>query len=172
VSAVSGTGPGREQRRSKEGRIVKKILATAAAAVAAVPMMLSGTAHAASAPDVQFQKIQYNAPGDPDGAWNLNGEYFRLYNWGGTELNLQGWKVTDASGNTYTFPEKWLYPTQYVDVHTGIGTATYYDRYWGRTSHVWNNTGYETATLISKWGTIRDTCTYYGSSLDNGFKWC
>lgn len=148
----------------------KKMLALAAAVGVALPLALTSTAQAAPTPQPVIEKIQYNAPGSPDGAWNLNGEYIRIRNTGTLELNLQGWKIKDAAGYTYTFPVKWLHPGQYVNVRTGSGTATYYERYWGRTAHVWNNTGYEKATLVSKWGTIRDTCTYYGTST--GFKWC
>jgi hypothetical protein len=46
-----------------------------------------------------------------------------------------------------------------VTVHTGSGTDTATDRYWGYGSPVWNNDG-DTATLRTADGTVVVEATY------------
>lgn len=55
-----------------------------------------------------------------------------------------------------------LKPGTSVTLHTGKGTNTATNLYWGRSSYVWNNTG-DTATLKNAAGTTEDTCNW-GSS--------
>jgi len=51
-----------------------------------------------------------------------------------------------------------------VMVHTGRGSSTTLNRYWGQDQYVWNNTG-DKATLTSKSGTVVDTCKWSGAGL-------
>jgi hypothetical protein len=48
-----------------------------------------------------------------------------------------------------------------VKIHTGLGTNTQTNRYWGRSWYVWNNTG-DRATLKNRAGTVIDRCSYSG----------
>ena len=73
---------------------------------------------------------------------NLNDEYVVFENTGDTALDLGGWTVEDEAGKTYTFPEGYrLDAGATVTLHTGSGTDTESDLYWGRDSAVWNNAG-------------------------------
>jgi micrococcal nuclease len=72
---------------------------------------------------------------------NLNDEYVTLTNTGDAALDLSGWTVSDDAGHQYTFAALTLDPSASVTLHTGSGTGTETDRYWGRTGAVWNNDG-------------------------------
>lgn len=73
---------------------------------------------------------------------NLNDEYVVFENTGDAALELGGWTVADEAGKTYTFPEGFrLDAGATVTLHTGSGTDTGSDLYWGRQSAVWNNDG-------------------------------
>src|SRR5262249_48729366 len=97
---------------------------------------------------VQFGKIQYDAPGtDTNKNSSLNGEWVGIHNYGTITKNLKGFTVRDASNHVYTFSSNFnLKPNAAVKIHTGKGTNTSTDRYWGRTSQVWGNNA-DKATL-------------------------
>ena len=83
-----------------------------------------------------------HADANGDDRQNLNDEYAVFENTGETALNLGGWTVTDAAGHTYTFPEGFtLNAGTTVTLHTGSGTDTESDLYWGSGTPVWNNGG-------------------------------
>jgi competence protein ComEC len=71
---------------------------------------------------------------------------------------LQGCAISDASIHVYTFPSFVLAAGATVTVHTGPGTNTAMDLYWGLGSSVWNNTG-DTATLKRPDGTVISSMT-------------
>ncbi|BFU42515.1 lamin tail domain-containing protein [Krasilnikovia sp. MM14-A1004] len=106
--------------------------------------------------DVQFTRIQYH------GRTGLNNEWFRLTNRTSKTINLKGWTVRDAAGNTYTFSSSFsLGAGKNVYVHTGKGTngkPNSVDRYWGKSAYVWNNGG-DTAYLRFGTRTI-DSCKW------------
>ncbi|WP_328462116.1 lamin tail domain-containing protein [Actinoplanes sp. NBC_00393] len=110
---------------------------------------------------VQFTRIQFNAPGkDTKKNKSLNGEYFRITNKTKKTINLKGWTVRDAAGNLYRFTTTLnLRAANSVIVRTGKGTSSSSLRYWGRTSHVWNNGG-DTAYLRTGAGKTIDTCRW------------
>ncbi len=113
---------------------------------------------------VQFTKIRYDAPGaDTRSTASLNGEWLRLTNRTRATIDLKGWRIRDAAGNTYTFATSHkLAAGKNVYVHTGKGTNGRPDaqhRYWNRTAHVWNNGG-DTATLRSPQGKVIDSCKW------------
>ena len=86
-----------------------------------------------------------DAPGNDNE--NLNEEYVTLRNDGDDAVDLSGWTVSDAAGATYTFAEgSELDPDASVTLHTGSGTDTDEDVYWGRGGAVWNNGG-DTVTI-------------------------
>jgi competence protein ComEC len=85
---------------------------------------------------------------------NLNDEYVVLENTGETTVDLGGWTLTDAADHTYTFPDGvTLAAGEQLTVHTGSGTDTETDLYWGRGSPVWNNDG-DTIIIRTTDGTI------------------
>lgn len=63
-------------------------------------------------------------------------------NTSGRTLALGGWTVEDRAGHTYTVPAGTvLAPDARLTLHTGVGTDTATDLFWGRESAVWNDTG-------------------------------
>jgi hypothetical protein len=114
------------------------------------------TPPAPKAGEVQFTKIQYHGPS------GLNNEWVRLTNKTSRTINLKGWTIKDAAGNTYTFSTSYsVGPGKYVYLHTGKGTNGKPDaqhRYWGKTAYIWNNGG-DTATLRAGSTTI-DSCKW------------
>jgi micrococcal nuclease len=70
---------------------------------------------------------------------NLNDEYlvFRVLVSG----SLLGYAVEDATGHRYEFPDRVLMKDQTLTLHTGSGTDTQTDLYWGSAGAIWNNDG-------------------------------
>jgi len=121
-----------------------------------------------AAGSVQFTRIQYNSPGTDTGSnTSLNGEWVRLTNKTSKTINLKTWTVRDASAHIYTFSATVnLAGGKSVTVHTGKGTSTSTDRYWGRAGsggYIWNNGG-DTATLRTGSGKTIDTCKWGAGS--------
>jgi endonuclease YncB( thermonuclease family) len=106
------------------------------------------TAYLYDPSDNLVQKLTYPAPysvsvskislsGD-----TLNDEYVDVTNDGSSKLDMSGWTLEDEAGYTYTFPDSFtLDAGATVRVHTGDGTDTSTDLYWGRGSGVWNDDG-------------------------------
>ncbi len=53
------------------------------------------------------------------------------------QVNMAGWTMTDGEGNQFTFPSLSLLSKGEVTVHTGRGTNTSTDLYWGQTEPRW-----------------------------------
>ena len=101
-----------------------------------------------------FRTMQCDAPGSPDDASNTNDEWVELVN-NGAAVDLTGWTVHDEGPNyTYAFSGLTLAPGGAVKVHTGSGTDTSTDLYWGRNQHVWNNTTMDIAYLVNPSGAL------------------
>lgn len=87
-------------------------------------------------------------------AENLNDEYIVLTNTGTQTIDLSGYVITDAAGHTYTVPDGvTLAPDATLTLHTGSGTDTETDLYWGSESPIWNNDG-DTITVTAPDGTV------------------
>jgi Lamin Tail Domain len=126
-------------------------------------------APASAAPCVRIYRIYYNSPGKDTGSnASLNAEFISLYNSCPTGRYLKAWKIRDAAGHTYTFGNYTLGGHGTVRVHTGQGSNTAADRYWGLGWYVWNNDG-DTAYLRDRSGTLLDTCSYNDRS--ESFSW-
>ncbi|MGN6688758.1 MAG: cell wall-binding repeat-containing protein [Actinomycetales bacterium] len=109
---------------------------------------------------VRISKVQYDSPGADDGSnTSLNAEYVVVSNTGSGTATLTGWTLHDAQSHVYDFPTFTLPAGTSVTVHTGAGTDTSANLYWGSGSYIWNNTG-DTATLSNASGTVVDTCTW------------
>ncbi len=67
---------------------------------------------------------------------SLTDEQVILTNLSG-QVNLAGWTMTDGEGNQYTFPSLSLLSNGEVTVHTGRGTDTPTDLYWGQSQSRW-----------------------------------
>jgi len=112
---------------------------------------------------VIFSRIQYDAPGTDSGSnGSLNTEFFKLKNTTKANINLNGWTVRDQQNIVYKFPSLTLRAGSELLVHSGKGTTTAINRYWGRAGkngYVWNNSG-ETAYLRTAANKQIDTCKW------------
>lgn len=74
------------------------------------------------------------------GAGTLDAEAVVVKYNGEGELDLTGWHLKDSQGAaTYTFPAFKLFKGGAVQVHTGNGTNTAIDLYWGQRNAVWQS---------------------------------
>ena len=120
---------------------------------------------------IQFRTIQYNAPGtDSNSNSSLNNEWVGVRNFGPASKKLKGFTVRDAQNNVYTFKGNfYLGPDKSVRIHTGRGTNTGTDVYWGRTSHVWGNER-DNAILRNADRLTKDACSW--TTRGTGVKAC
>lgn len=96
----------------------------------------------------------HNDPSGPDKEHGeptqLEREWVEIRNSSSTDVSMGGWTLEDTAGHEFTFDEEYVLPAgESVKVHTGSGTDSQSDRYWGRDAYVWNNEG-DTATLRSR----------------------
>ncbi|MDT3433949.1 lamin tail domain-containing protein [Haloarcula sp. 1CSR25-25] len=104
-----------------------------------------GTPAGNTSGDLVIDRVRADAAGDDRD--NLNDEYVVFRNAGADPLAMGGWTVADESGRTYVFPDGFtLDPDETVTLHTGSGTDTDTDRYWGSARPIWNNGG-DTVTV-------------------------
>lgn len=74
------------------------------------------------------------------------------------ELSLAGWQLEEENGSVYVFPavpNLTLFDNGAVYIHTGAGTDSVIDIYWGLTAPVWQSG--DTVILRDDQGNIRDT---------------
>ena len=107
---------------------------------------------------IRITALNYDAPGadhvDP------NGEWIELINEGDAPVDLEGYTLADEGPHTYTFGPFVLAPGATVRIHSGRGTDTPTERYWGLAGDaVWNNDG-DTAYLRDPAGTFVDAYAY------------
>jgi hypothetical protein len=106
---------------------------------------------------VRISSIQYDSPGSDDRTnSSLNAEWVRIHNYSTHRKTLTGWTLRDASRHVYRFPSFSLAAGTSVRVHTGRGTNSAKNLYWGSRAYVWNNTG-DKATLKNSAGTTMST---------------
>ena len=111
---------------------------------------------------VSIYRIYYDSPGSDTGSnSSLNAEWIQLRNGCTTGKVLTNWTIKDASVHKYTFGSYTLGASKMVKLHTGRGSNTSTDRYWGSAVYIWNNTG-DTAKLRNAAGTLIDKCGYSG----------
>jgi hypothetical protein len=89
------------------------------------------------------------------GAGTVSAESVVIRYNGSGELDLTGWQLKDADGNTYVFPPFKLVRNGAVQVHTAGGTDTAIDLYWGLRDAVWGSG--ETALLVDPQGQLQDS---------------
>jgi len=96
----------------------------------------------------------------PDGAADVNGETVTIRNDGFGTVDITHWTLTDASGiNVFTFPSLVLPPGGIIVVHSGRGSPTTTDLYFGKKKGIWKDTG-DTATLRDATGAVISVYTY------------
>lgn len=124
-------------------------------------IVTSGSPAQAAPSPIRLYRIYYNSPGpDRGGNASLNEEYVELQNTAASPINLTGWRLHDAGQkHTYTFGAYTIKAHGYVLVHTGKGSETPSQLYWGLSWYVWNNTG-DTATLKDRHNDVIDRCSY------------
>ena len=87
---------------------------------------------------LQILTVNYDAPGNDN--FNLNAEYvvFKTLVSG----SLLGYAVEDETGHRYNFSDRIFQAGETFKLHTGEGTDTQTDLYWGASgSAIWNNDG-------------------------------
>jgi LysM repeat protein len=89
------------------------------------------------------------------GAGVLADEAVFIFN-GGRAVRMESWTLTDAQENVYTFPNLFLGTGGSVRVHTGTGSNSATDLYWGRDVPVWGEPG-DVATLRDESGLVIGT---------------
>jgi LysM repeat protein len=109
--------------------------------------VLEPTPTATIAPDgVSISAV--TSPGD------VTTEQVVLVNDSGTPYSLQGWQLQRAEGDVYTFrSDVPLFPGGSIRVHSGAGTDTSIDLYWGRTEAAWQS-GAEARLLTADGETV------------------
>jgi Lamin Tail Domain len=151
-------------------KIAVSVLTGALGLVIALGLAVTSGSPAQAANRMQIHEIYYNSPGSDSGSnSSLNHEWVQLHNTSGSRIKLTGWTLRDKQGHVYTFGTYTINAHGYVKIHTGKGTNTQTDRYWGHSWYVWNNTG-DQATLENRSDTVIDRCSYTGTST--GFKIC
>jgi len=98
--------------------------------------------------------VDVHADAEGDDRENLNDEYVVFENTGASKLDLSGWTIADSADHVYTVPDgTTLAPGAQITLHTGSGSDTDTDLYWGASAPVWNNGG-DTVTVRTADGTI------------------
>ncbi len=89
------------------------------------------------------------------GAGTLSVEAVVVKYSGTGEIDLSGWHLKDASGDSYTFPPFKLFTDGAVQVHTASGTNTAIDLYWGQRQAVWQSG--QSVLLTDPEGAVQDS---------------
>src|SRR5699024_3567243 len=93
-----------------------------------------------------------HADAEGDDRENLNDEYIVFTNTGSASLDISGWSVEDESSHAYTMPSGTVLDAgATLTLHTGDGSDSGSDLYWGSGSSVWNNAG-DTITVTTEQG--------------------
>jgi len=154
---------------------MRKLLAAAlaTATIATTATVFSATPASAAGP-VKITAAYYDPnPGGPDPDTNAgrNQEYIVIRNSGSHRVTMTGWVLHDVpragSTNKFVFPSFSLRPGKTVRIHTGSGTNSSTDLYWGSSVYIWGDDS-DTATL-QKSGTTMSTCGWTTGSTPPKF---
>jgi hypothetical protein len=107
---------------------------------------------------VHITYLEYNPPGD-----DMDGEFVRIENSGGIDIDMTAWTLCDEAGHQFTFPAFTLRLGSYVRIWTKSGANMATDLYWGKDKAVWNNE-MDCAQLRDSTGVLIATFRY-GSPL-------
>ena len=158
-------------RPIQKGMKMRLLAAVVLATAIAVPLAGSPTPALAGG-GAKITAVYYDPGPGPDPNTQLDKEYVVIRNTTTHRLRLTGWKLHDiaraGSVNTYKFPKFRLRPGASVRIHTGKGTKTRTDLYWGLTYYVWGDDS-DKATLQNRAGTIISTCSWTATSTSPKF---
>ncbi|MFG3295113.1 lamin tail domain-containing protein [Streptomyces sp. NPDC048179] len=137
--------------------------AVAAALVGALALPAAAAApHAAAAPRdaVVISAVQHDVQGRAAFSNRaLNREWVDVTNTSRRDVNLSGWTLSDADGQSYTFRHYRLEGRSTVRVHTGEGRDTMKDLYQDRRRSVLNHDS-DTVTLRTDRGRYVDSASW------------
>ena len=138
-----------------------RLRAFAAAAISTATLASMSAPALAANPTLHFSKAYVDSPGTDTGSnASLNAESVVITNASATTaITLTHYTVRDRSAHVYTFPTFTLRPHASVTLHTGSGTNTTSNLYWGSRAYIWTNTG-DTAYLKNTAGTLKDSCSW------------
>jgi len=99
-----------------------------------------------------------NAPGDD--RENVNGEYLRVVNIHTEPVNVGGYRITKATGQSWEFPSMVIPVGHSVKVKSGQGghqmdESKQLEIYLGEDFPIWNNKA-DTATIYDRFGVVQD----------------
>jgi LysM repeat protein len=73
------------------------------------------------------------------GVGDLETERVHLLRTGVGELSLDGWRLEDGKGNSYTFPDLTLFTGGAINLNTRKGQDTVQDLFWGLAAPIWQS---------------------------------
>ncbi|MER8114159.1 lamin tail domain-containing protein [Streptomyces sp. NPDC094031] len=143
---------------------VRRLSATTAVAAAvvgaaALPATAAGHHSGRSHGVVYISNVRYDSTGR--GARTnvaLNQQWVAVTNESRRAVNLDGWRLSDAAGHTFTFHHYSLGARATVRVHTGVGRDTRSDLFQDRRSQVWDKS--DTAKLRNDRGRLVDQVSW------------
>ena len=148
-------------------------LATVTAALAASAAVIAPPAQARGRVTITAAYYDPRLGPDPDTNAGRNAEYIVIRNSGARNIALTGWVLHDvpraATTNSFVFPRFTLRAGHTVRIHTGSGSNTGSDLYWGKSVYVWGDDS-DTATLLNGSGTVLGTCSW--TTTDSSPKYC
>lgn len=101
-----------------------------------------------TATNAQVEIVRVLSPGD------INAEGVDVRN-NGAVVDLTGWKLSNAAGVSYTFPQQRLFTGSVLSVYTRVGTDTPTAKFWGRDTALWSSGA--TLTLVDAAGRVQST---------------
>lgn len=101
-----------------------------------------------TATNAKVSVLQVIKPGD------ITAEGVEIENTGDT-VDIAGWSLSDADGNTFTFPQQLLFSNARVTVYTRAGKNTPIAFYWGKDAPIWQTD--DVVTLKDKNGAVQST---------------
>jgi hypothetical protein len=87
-------------------------------------------------------------------AGDINAEGVDVRN-NGAVVDLTGWKLSNSTDVTYTFPQQRLFTGSVLTVYTRVGTDTPTAKFWGRDTALWSPGA--TLTLTDANGRVQST---------------
>jgi LysM repeat protein len=101
-----------------------------------------------TAENAQMEVVEVRSPGV------VTAESVTIRNNGPT-VNISGWSLRDADGNTYTFRDQLLFERGSITLNTRVGTDTPTNKFWGQQSAVWQSG--DSVTLLDNQNRVQST---------------
>ncbi|MER5474147.1 lamin tail domain-containing protein [Streptomyces sp. NPDC002935] len=158
---------------------IRNALAVTAAAVGTLAAIATAPAQATEySSALKIKGVQYDAPGRDSNSCatgNSRDEYLTIKNYShSATVNLKGYRVKDATGNTFTFSANhYLEPGDYIKLRGGHGTDSDAHNvvYRQNCNFIWNNDK-DSIYLYKSSGARADVHSYTKSANDrdgNGY---